>query len=33
VVFQAVAAGTLLPIRAARINATGTTAGGLIALW
>jgi predicted short-subunit dehydrogenase-like oxidoreductase (DUF2520 family) len=33
VVFQGVAAGTLLPIRAARVNATGTTAGGLIALW
>jgi hypothetical protein len=33
VVFQNVAAGTLLPVRAARINATGTTAGGLVAVW
>jgi hypothetical protein len=33
VTLQNVAAGSLLPIRVARINATGTTASGLVALW
>lgn len=32
VTFANVAAGTLLPLRATRIAATGTTAGGLIGL-
>jgi hypothetical protein len=33
VTFQAVPAGSLLPIRMARILATGTTASGIVALW
>ncbi|AYD02207.1 hypothetical protein [Neorhizobium sp. NCHU2750] len=33
VVFKAVPAGTLLPIRVARINAVNTTATNLVALW
>jgi hypothetical protein len=33
VVFQNAQAGSFLPIRAAGINATGTTAANLIALW
>jgi hypothetical protein len=33
VTLQNVAAGSLLPIRVARISATGTTASGLVALW
>ncbi len=33
VVFQNVQGGTVLPIRATRINATGTTATGIVALW
>lgn len=33
VVFQAVPAGSLLPLRTSRILATGTTAGGIMALW
>jgi hypothetical protein len=33
VTLQNVAAGSLLPIRVGRINATGTTASGLVAFW
>ena len=33
VTLQNVAGGTLLPVRAQRINATGTTASGIIAFW
>lgn len=33
VVFQNVQAGTVLPIRTTGINATGTTATGIVALW
>jgi len=33
VTFKAVPAGTLLPIRVARIKATLTTATNLVALW
>ena len=33
VIFQGVQAGTLLPVRMMRVNATGTTAGGIVALW
>lgn len=33
VVFQGLPAGSLLPIRASHIRATGTTATGLVALW
>lgn len=33
VVFQNVQAGTVLPIRTIGINATGTTATGIVALW
>lgn len=33
VVFENCAAGVVLPVRAARIRATGTTAGALVALW
>lgn len=33
VVFKAVPAGTLLPIRVRRINAVNTTATSLVALW
>ncbi len=33
VVFKAVPAGAILPIRARRINQTGTTATNLVALW
>lgn len=33
VVFSNVQAGSLLPVRAAGVNATGTTAGSIIALW
>lgn len=31
--FSNVQAGSFLPIRVSGINATGTTAGGLVALW
>ncbi|NVO25224.1 spike base protein, RCAP_Rcc01079 family [Donghicola mangrovi] len=31
--FAAVPAGTLLPVRAARIWATGTAAGSILAMW
>jgi hypothetical protein len=31
--FQGVQAGTVLPVRVTRVNATGTTAGGIVALW
>ncbi len=33
VVFQNLPTGSLLPIRASHIRATGTTATGLVALW
>jgi len=33
VAFQNLPAGTILPIRVAKARATGTTAGGLVALW
>ncbi|MFN0113329.1 MAG: hypothetical protein ACKVPY_01485 [Paracoccaceae bacterium] len=33
VAFQAVPAGTLLPVRVTRVTATGTTAGAIVALW
>lgn len=33
VLFSGVSGGTLLPIRAAAVNATGTTASGIVALW
>ncbi|MCB2114965.1 MAG: hypothetical protein KDE00_01365 [Rhodobacteraceae bacterium] len=33
VVFANVQGGTVLPVRAKGINQTGTTAGGLVALW
>ncbi len=33
IVFQNAQAGSFLPIRAQGINATGTTATGLVALW
>lgn len=33
VLFQNVQAGTLLPVRARGINAAGTTAAGIVALW
>ncbi len=33
VVFRAVQAGSVLPVRAARVNATGTTATDIVALW
>jgi hypothetical protein len=33
VLFQGIQAGTVLAIRAARINATGSTAGSVVALW
>ena len=33
VVFRNVQAGSLLPVRAARVNATGTTAADIVALW
>lgn len=32
-IFNNVQAGSFLPIRAAGVNATGTTASGLVALW
>lgn len=31
--FEAVGAGSLLPIRASNVRATGTTATGILALW
>lgn len=31
--FEAVAAGSLLPIRVARVNATSTTASAIVSLW
>jgi hypothetical protein len=31
--FTGIQAGSFLPIRAQRINAAGTTAGGILALW
>lgn len=33
VVFVGLTGGTLLPVRAARILATGTSAGAILALW
>ena len=33
IVFVAVPAGTLLPIRAARVKSTGTTATSIVAVW
>ena len=33
VVFQNVQGGSVLPLRAAGINATGTTAAAIVALW
>lgn len=33
IVFANVQAGTILPVRAAGINLTGTTASALVALW
>ncbi|WP_127902098.1 spike base protein, RCAP_Rcc01079 family [Solirhodobacter olei] len=33
VTFAGVAAGSLLPVRAERVRATGTTAGAIVALW
>ena len=33
VVFVGLSGGTLLPVRAARILATGTSAGAVLALW
>lgn len=33
VIFVNVQGGSFLPVRAVGVNATGTTAGGLIALW
>lgn len=33
VTFQAVQAGTMLPIRVGAVKATGTSAGGILALW
>lgn len=33
VTFQNVPAGTVLALRVQRVNATATTAGGIIALW
>jgi len=32
-VFRNVQAGSILPVRAVRVNATGTTATDLVALW
>lgn len=33
VTFESCAAGTVLPVRATRIKATGTTAAAIVALW
>lgn len=33
VTFEAVVSGSLLPIRVSRVNAAGTTAAGVLALW
>lgn len=33
VLFKAAQAGSVLPVRAARVMATGTTATGIVALW
>lgn len=33
IAFQNVPSGAMLPVRVSRVNATGTTAGALIALW
>jgi len=33
VTFEAVAAGSLLPIRVSRVNSTATSGAGIIALW
>lgn len=33
VTFVGVPAGAILPVKAVRVNATGTTAGGIVALW
>lgn len=33
IVFKGAAAGTVIPVRATRVNATGTTATDLVALW
>lgn len=33
IVLEGVPAGSLLPIRASAVQATGTSAGGIVALW
>lgn len=33
IVFVGLTAGTILPIRATRVNSTGTTATNIVALW
>lgn len=33
VVFNSLVAGTILPVRAVRVRATGTTATNIVALW
>ncbi|PKP75429.1 MAG: hypothetical protein CVT84_03060 [Alphaproteobacteria bacterium HGW-Alphaproteobacteria-6] len=33
VLFQNVQAGTILPVRVSGVNATGTSAAGIVALW
>jgi hypothetical protein len=33
IVFRNVQGGSVLPVRAARVNSTGTTATGIVALW
>lgn len=33
VTFQALPEGTVLPVRAARVHASGTTAGAILSLW
>ena len=33
VAFVGVAAGTIIPVRAARVRSTGTTASDIVALW
>lgn len=33
IVFSSMSAGTILPVRVKRVNATGTTATNIVALW